>query len=82
MGHSFRDTEHTRLIARRWHHVGSQVSDRFAVLLWVPTNFMLSDILAKALKKHALTYVLFCAICQYAMDPSLEVASLERPAGS
>jgi hypothetical protein len=64
-GHPFRNSEHTRHIARRWHYVRSQVSGRFAVLPWVPTDFQLSDsILIKAIEGRVPTYVLFCAICE------------------
>jgi hypothetical protein len=56
-------------ITRRWHYVRSQASGRFAVLLWVLTEFMLSDILIKALDGHAPIYVPFCAICENVMDP-------------
>jgi hypothetical protein len=64
MGHSFRDTSHTRHIARRWHYVRSQVATGFIELVWIPTNFMVADPLTKNLDGSSITFQLMTNTCE------------------
>jgi len=64
MGHSFRDTEHTRHIARRWHYVRYMVAQWQVTLLWIDTSLMPSDAATKNLEPLAKTYLLCCAVTQ------------------
>jgi len=51
MGHSFKDTKHTRHIWRRYHYVRQGELSGMHTLEWIPKEYQLADIGTKPLTK-------------------------------
>jgi hypothetical protein len=49
IGHSFRDTAHSRHIMRRWFYTRQQTERLYIVIHWIPTAVMVSDAHSKSL---------------------------------
>ena len=67
IGHTFRNTEHTRHIARRWFYTRSQIQLGFIRIYWIPNEFMVADALTKNLDGANPSFLLHRYLAEHAV---------------